>query len=53
MVTLTDKEAEALAAFVNDDVMGFAEVASATGLASSEVEDLLVKLLKCLKEDNA
>lgn len=53
MLKLTDKEAEALATFVNDDVMGFAEVASATGLASSEVEDLLVKLLKCLKDENA
>ena len=53
MVTFTDKEAEALASFVTDDVMGFAEVASGIGMSDTVVEDLLVKLLKCLKEDNA
>ena len=53
MVEFTEKEAEALAEFVDDDVTGFAEVASELGMSDDEVEDLLVKLLKCLKEDNA
>lgn len=53
MVTFTDKEAEALATFVDDDVLGFAGVASEIGMSDTEVEELLVKLLKCLKEDNA
>ena len=53
MVTFTDKEAEALATFIDDDVLGFVGVASEIGMSDTEVEDLLVKLLKCLKEDNA
>ena len=53
MVTFTDKEAEALASFVDDDVMGFAEVASGTGMSDTEVDELLEKLLKGLKDGNA
>ena len=53
MFTFTDKEAEALATFVDGDVLGFAGVASEIGMSDTEVEELLVKLLKCLKEDNA
>ena len=53
MVTFTDKEAEAIATFVDDDVMGFAEVASGVGMTDLEVEELLVKLLECLKDENA
>ena len=53
MVTFTDKEAEALAALVDDDVMGFAEVAYEAGMTNLEAQDLLVKLRKCLKDENA
>lgn len=53
MATFTDKEAEALAIFVDADVMEFVEVASGVGMTGLEVQDLLVKLLKCLKDENA
>lgn len=44
MTYLTAKEADAINSFINDDIMGFVEVAEACDLSKDEIEVLLQKL---------
>ena len=44
MICLAAKEATAILSFINDDIMGFIEVAEGCGLSSDEIEALLQML---------